>query len=67
MTRQVFEKSLVEQYRKYREAVENKDGYEINLRFGLMNNMKRVLMQEYGLKEDDVQALISAEGTRKAG
>lgn len=41
--------------------------FEISLRLGMMNNMKRVLMHEYGLKEDDVQALISAEGTRKAG
>lgn len=67
MTRQVFEKSLVEQYRMYREAIEKKDGYEINLRFGMMNNMKRVLMQEYGLTGDEVQALIANEGTRKAG
>lgn len=65
--RETFEKSLVDQYRKYRKAIEQKDGYEVNLRFGMMNNMKHVLIREYGLTEKEIQALISAEGTRKAG
>ena len=65
--RETFEKSLVDQYRKYRKAIELKDGYAINYHFGMMNNMKRVLKMEYGATEDEIQALISAEGTRKAG
>lgn len=65
--RETFEKSLVDQYRKYRKAIEQKDGYAINLHYGMMNNIKHVLKQEYGLTEKEIQALISAEGTRKAG
>lgn len=65
--RETFEKSLVDQYRKYRKAIEKKDGYAINLHFGMMNNIKHVLKREYGLKDSDIQALISDEGTRKAG
>ncbi len=67
MNKETFEKSLVDQYRKYRKAIDQKDGYGVNLHFGMMNNMKRVLIHDYGLTEDEVQALISAEGTRKAG
>lgn len=66
-TRQTFEKSLLDQYQKYQEAIKKKDGYAINLHYGMMNNMKHVLKQEYGLTEKEIQALISAEGTRKAG
>lgn len=65
--RETFEKSLVDQYRKYRKAIEQKDGYAINLHFGMMNNMAHVLKADYGLSENEIQALISAEGTRKAG
>lgn len=66
MNRETIERSLVEQYREYRAAIERKDGFEVCKHYGSMNNMKRVLSRDYGLTDDEVQALISDEGTRKA-
>lgn len=66
MYRENIERALVEQYREYRRAIERKDGFDVCKHYEFMNNMKRVLRRDYGLTDDEIQALISDEGTRKA-
>lgn len=54
-----FERALQENYRNYRKAIDQKDGYNICLYYGAMNNMRRILEQEYGYTEAMIQKLIN--------
>lgn len=57
--RQTYEKALQAHYVKYRRAIDLKDGYSICRHYGAMNNMRRVLEQDYGYTEEGIQGLIN--------
>lgn len=54
-----FERSLQNHYKKYREAIDQKDGYSICFHYGAMNNMRRVLERDYGYTAEKIQELIN--------
>ena len=56
---EIFLRMLVAHYMKYRAAVLQNDGYQINVQFGYMNNMKRVLKDRFGRTEEELQDMIA--------
>lgn len=51
----IFEKSLMEHMDKYEQAVKAKDGYEVSLHYGAMQNMEHRLMYGFNYTEDQIR------------
>ena len=51
----IFEKSLLEHMDRYDKAVKAKDGYEVSLHYGAMQNMEHRLMYGFGYTADQIQ------------
>ena len=58
--RKTFEEAFMDRYRKYRHAAEKGDGYNSCYYLGALNNMRRVLEQEFEYTEEGLQGLINS-------
>ena len=56
---EIFLRQFIAHYMSYRAAVLWNDGYQINLNYGYMNNMKRVLKERFGRTDQELQEVIA--------
>lgn len=56
---EIFFRQFIAHYMSYRAAVLWNDGYQINLNYGYMNNMKRVLKERFGRTDQELQEVIA--------
>lgn len=55
----IFEEAFMDRYRKYRQAIDQGDGYNSCYYFGALNNMRHVLEQEFKYTKEGFQGLIN--------
>lgn len=56
---EIFLRQFIAHYMSYRAAALWNDGYMINLQYGYMNNMKRVLVSRFGRSEKELRDVIA--------
>ena len=56
---EIFIRQFIAHYMSYRAAVLWNDGYQINLQYGYMSNMKRVLKERFKRSDKELQELIA--------
>lgn len=56
---EIFIRQFISHYMSYRAAVLWNDGYQINLQYGYMSNMKRVLKERFKRTDKELQELIA--------
>lgn len=56
---EIFIRQFISHYMSYRAAVLWNDGYQINLQYGYMSNMKSVLKERFKRTDKELQELIA--------
>lgn len=56
-----FERSLIEHVAKYKQAVKDKDGYQINYQYGAIKSMERVLESKFNYTQAQIEAIKNGQ------
>ena len=56
-----FERSLIEHVAKYKQAVKDKDGYQISYQYGAIKSMERVLEFKFNYTQEQIRAIKNGQ------
>lgn len=56
-----FERSLIEHVAKYKQAVKDKDGYQISYQYGAIKSMEIVLESKFNYTQEQIEAIKNGQ------